>query len=498
MRLGRDGLPPPIAHCSISVAHSRADLCGTAGTAGAPSLARARPRSPPLALLCIVPSRSAYRPEEFDAIAPPLDPGSHAPCRPFQGAGASACGVARRRCCCCCCAEPCCTASLPPPPRRPYIERLDTRIMAIPSYNDMRLPILRMLEDGEVHWIRDVIEAVAAELDVAGADRARLTPTTRRSLFDISVTRCVTDLRKAALLENTELGRFRITGDGRAILSKNPGKIDLEFLRENSAPFREWEESVRRARSLWKGKDGGAAGKKDGGAAGTEDGGGGMVAVIGVPGAGGPWGGGAGGPANEKGRSLLEYARDLLKEEKALKGLNTMSFSGTLFATARGSDHRDLLLSFGRAVWPAIVQGIQEDVPVRGCVACGSFARDAQGSVSGPAADEAAAYHPLPQWVGVSAAPSANAVLSGLAPGRPLHGLGGEPYAMHSIPLGTSVEQGAWAVNWPRLCDESGSGEIEEIPGIIEGRMDAAPDMETMLMWRSTRRFCDSVLGADA
>lgn len=370
--------------------------------------------------------------------------------------------------------------------------------MAIPPHNDMRLPILRMLGDGEAHWIRDVIEAVAAELGVAGADRALLTPKTGRLSFDIGVTRCVTDLRKAALLENTELGWFRITGDGRAILSKNPGKIDLAFLRENSAPFREWEESVRRARSLCKGKDGGAAGKKDGGAAGTGDNGGGMVAVIGMPGAGGPRGVGAGGPAPEKGRSLLEYARDLLEEEKALKGLDTMSFSGTLFATARGADHVDLLLSFGRAVWPAIVRGIQEDVPVRGCVACGSFARDAQGSVSGPAADEAAAYHPLPQWVGVSAAPSANAVLSGLAPGRSLHGLGGGPYAMHSIPLGTSVEQGAWAVNWPGQCDESGSGEIEEIPGIIEGRMDAAPDMETMLMWRSTRRFCDSVLGADA
>ena len=369
--------------------------------------------------------------------------------------------------------------------------------MAIPSYDDMRLPILRMLGDGEAHWIRDVIEAVAAELGVAGADRALLTPKTRRISFDIGVTRCVTDLRKATLLENTKHAWFRITGDGRAVLSKDPGRIDLAFLRENSAPFREWEESVRRARSLW--KKGGADGKEDGGAGAAGTGGdSGMVAVIGVPGAGGPRGAGAGGPASEKGRRLLEYARDLLEEEKALKGLDTMSFSGTLFATARGADHGDLLRSFSRAVWPAIVRGIIVDVPVRGCVACGGFARDAQGSISGPAADEAAAYHPLPQWVGVSAAPSTNAVLSGLAPGRPPHGQGGGPYAMHSIPLGTSVEQGAWAVNWPGQCDESGSGEIEEIPGIIEGRMDAALDIETMLMWRSTLRFCDSVLGADA
>ena len=355
--------------------------------------------------------------------------------------------------------------------------------MGLPSYDDLRLPILRMLVDGKVHWIRDVIEAVAAELGVVAEDRKLRTPKTRRPRFDIDVTRCVTDLRKAGMLKNTELGKFYITGGGRAALSKNPGRIDLGFLRENSAPFCEWEASVRRGREVWRG-EGGAAGASNSG----------MVAIIDALGAGDSWGGGADGPAHGGRSRLLQHARNLLEEDKALDGLAAVSFSDTLFVTAKGS-HEDLLLSFGRAVWPAIVRGIREGVPVRGCVACGRFLRDEEGSVAGPAADEAAAYYRLPQWAGISAAPSANAVLSTLAPG-PLQGPGGGPYAMHSIPLGTLVEQGAWAVNWPGQCDESGEREIEEIAGIMEVRIETAPDIESALRWRNTRRFCDSVLAA--
>ena len=356
--------------------------------------------------------------------------------------------------------------------------------MGLPSYNDMRLPILRMLADGKLHGIRDVIKAVAAELGVAAEDRKLLTPKTRRPRFDIGVTRCVTDLRKAGMLKNTELGRFCITGDGQAALSKDPRRIDLGFLRENSALFCEWEASVRRGREAWRG-EGSAAGASDSG----------MVAIIDTPGAGDSWGGGAGRPAHGGRSRLLQHVRTLLEEGRALDSLAAVSFSDTLFVTAKGS-HEDLLLSFGRAVWPAIVRGIREGVPVRGCVACGRFLRDKDGSVAGPAADEAAAYYRLPQWAGISAAPSANAVLSTLAPGPARAPGGGGPYAMHSIPLGTLVEQGAWAVNWPGQCDESGEREIEEIAGIMEVRIETAPDIESALRWRNTRRFCDSVLAA--
>lgn len=113
------------------------------------------------------------------------------------------------------------------------------RRMALPPYYDLRTAALRLIGDGRVHGIRDVIDGIAGELGVGRADRALLTPKTRRRKFDIDVESAVADLRRAAWLENTALGRFRITAEGRAILAKGPKRIDARFLRNNSAAFRE-------------------------------------------------------------------------------------------------------------------------------------------------------------------------------------------------------------------------------------------------------------------
>lgn len=337
-----------------------------------------------------------------------------------------------------------------------------------------------------MHTIRDVIGAVAGELGVGEDERALLTPKTSRRKFDIAVTRCVTDLRKAALLRNTVLGEFRITGEGQAVLSKDPKKIDLKFLRRTSAPFREWEE-YKRGKNLRPPRDDGPDDMESDG----------IVAIIDVLGVKGSWRGGNGRAVHRKWKRLLRDARCLLQGDKALGGLSTMAFSDTLFVTAEGKSYGDLLFAFSRASWPVVVHSIREDIPVRGCVACGRFLRHARNLVTGPAVDEAAMYHCLPQWVGISAAPSANGVLTRAIPhsGHPGNGL----YAMHDIPLKASVEQDAWAVNWPGQCDEADDGggdAIEDIVGIIDDRANATPDIEAAFKWRNTRRFCNSVLGA--
>lgn len=151
----------------------------------------------------------------------------------------------------------------------------------------------------------------------------------------------------------------------------------------------------------------------------------------------------------------MRYVRSLLEAENALGGLVTAAFSGTLFITAEGSAQTDLLLAFGRAVWPAVVRGIRKDVQVCGCVAGGRLVRTAENWVGGPAAREAAAHSDMPRWVGISAAPSANGMLAAAMP-RGAHrggGGGGAPYVRHGLPIGVTAEQGAWAVDWPGLCN---------------------------------------------
>lgn len=353
--------------------------------------------------------------------------------------------------------------------------------MALPSYDVLRTSALRMIGDGEEHHIRRVIEGIAAELGVSDADRALRTPKMRRLKFDIDVESAVADIRKAAWLKNTELGVFRITGAGRAALSMNPKRISLRFLRENSAPFREREARSRRR--------GPGRGKGAGGAAGD-----GMVAVIGViPAAGDLGTGGGAGTARGGPLHLLQYVRDLLEKDEALGRLETAAFSGTLFMAAEGV-RRDLLLAFARAVWPAVTCGIREDVQVSGCVACGRFERPAENWVAGPAADEAAAHLGAPHWVGISAAPSAGAVLEGAMPRAryPDSML----YARRAAPPGAAAGPGAWAVNWPGLCGEEDGSEVEELAGIMDDRIEAAPDAGAALRWWNTRRFCEKALSA--
>ena len=353
--------------------------------------------------------------------------------------------------------------------------------MVLPSYDDLRTSALRMIGNGRVHHIRGVIEGIAAELGVSDADRALRTPKMHRLKFDIDVESAVADLRKAAWLKNTELGVFRITGAGRAALSMNPKRISLGFLRKNSAPFREREARNRRR--------GPGRGKGAGGAAGN-----GMVAVIGViPAAGDPGTGGGASTARGGPLRLLQYVRDLLEEDKALGRLETAAFSGTLFMAAEGV-RRDLLLAFARAVWPAVTCGIREDVQVSGCVACGRFERPAENWVAGPAADEAAAHLGAPHWVGISAAPSAGAVLEGAMPRAryPDSML----YARRAAPPGAAAGPGAWAVNWPGLCGEEDGSEVEELAGIMDDRIEAAPDAGAALRWWNTRRFCENALSA--
>ena len=134
-------------------------------------------------------------------------------------------------------------------------------------------------------------------------------------------------------------------------------------------------------------------------------------------------------------------------------------------------------------------------MPLRGCVSCGTYFRSPNNLFTGPAVDEAAEYYTLPQWIGISAAPSANSVLSREMPLQPYRN--GRMYRRHDIPLRASVEQDAWALNWPRQCeDEDEEGAMEGIAEHIDERMERLTDIGAALKWRNTRKFCSDSLSA--
>lgn len=102
--------------------------------------------------------------------------------------------------------------------------------MAIPDYQSVMLPLLRLASDGHEHTLREAVEALAEQFKLTEEERKELLPSGSQFTFANRVGWARTYMNKAALLESTRRGYFRITPRGRHVLSKNPVEINVKFL----------------------------------------------------------------------------------------------------------------------------------------------------------------------------------------------------------------------------------------------------------------------------
>lgn len=358
----------------------------------------------------------------------------------------------------------------------------------IPGTADMHLPVLEIIEDGKMHEISEVVKSVAERMGVTNEAREATTRSGSRSFYS-GVRRAVSNLRIAGLLENEVRGMFSITEAGKNIAARRLPSIDSQYLRDNCEPYLRHKQDRRKSRDRIR-KAGAAVNPREKR---------GIVAMIDVLGVRGSWkeGGNSGAPElHEKWNKLLGSAKSSLDNDEILKsGMTFTAFSDTMFITVGRCDYASPLLSFSRAMWSVIASGIMEDVPLRGCVSCGSYFRSSDNLFTGRAVDEAAAYYSLPQWIGISAAPSANGALNKVMPR--LSYLDAGVYKRHDIPLKASVEQDAWALNWPRQCeddDKDEEGKMNKILERINEKMESLTDIGAALKWRNTRKFCNESL----
>jgi restriction system protein len=102
--------------------------------------------------------------------------------------------------------------------------------MAIPDYETLMLPVLRVAGDGQEHRIRDVIERLAHDFGLTAEERQQLLPSGKQARFDNRVHWAKGYMVQAGLLEATRRGHFRITDRGRKILAESPSHIDNKHL----------------------------------------------------------------------------------------------------------------------------------------------------------------------------------------------------------------------------------------------------------------------------
>lgn len=102
--------------------------------------------------------------------------------------------------------------------------------MPIPDFQNLILPMLQLAADGAEHRLSDVIEALAAQLQLSEDDRAELLPSGGQARFDNKVGWARTHMGKALLVESSRRGWFYITQRGRELLADPPERITVAYL----------------------------------------------------------------------------------------------------------------------------------------------------------------------------------------------------------------------------------------------------------------------------
>lgn len=102
--------------------------------------------------------------------------------------------------------------------------------MPIPDYQTLMLPVLRAVADGQEYRFRDVVETLASEYQLTDEERNTLLPSGTAPLFDNRVGWARTYLKQAGVVESRKRGYFNITERGKALLARNPARIDNSTL----------------------------------------------------------------------------------------------------------------------------------------------------------------------------------------------------------------------------------------------------------------------------
>ena len=104
--------------------------------------------------------------------------------------------------------------------------------MAIPDFQSIMLPLLKLCADGQEHTNREAIDALAQNFSLFEEEQKQLLPSGQQSVFDNRVAWARAHMKMAGLLENTKRGIFLITQRGSNLLKKSLPEINLRLLRE--------------------------------------------------------------------------------------------------------------------------------------------------------------------------------------------------------------------------------------------------------------------------
>jgi restriction system protein len=104
--------------------------------------------------------------------------------------------------------------------------------MAVPDFQSLMLPLLRVAADGKEHSLAEAREKLADDFKLSHEDREELLPSGRQSKFSNRVACAKSYLQQAGLLSSPRRGHFQVSVRGNEILKSPPDRIDIGFLEQ--------------------------------------------------------------------------------------------------------------------------------------------------------------------------------------------------------------------------------------------------------------------------
>lgn len=113
--------------------------------------------------------------------------------------------------------------------------------MPVPDFQSLMLPALKAFAGGGESPLSKIRERIAVAEGLSAEDVREVVPSGRQAVFVNRVSWAVIYMERAGLLERVRRGVYRLTEDGKRLLSREPSRIDMNLLGEYP-DFAEWSQ----------------------------------------------------------------------------------------------------------------------------------------------------------------------------------------------------------------------------------------------------------------
>ena len=332
--------------------------------------------------------------------------------------------------------------------------------------DDIRFALLDIARDKKPHLLRDLEKAVGDKVQIPQSARQDRKPGRPETKFLDRIRWCRTHLKIAGLISNPQKGYYQITEEGEKFLGAHSKQTitqnDLSDIESFDKWARENKEIKKKRRKFT-----------------SEQRQQGLVIMIDALGTKAYYQ--SKNPDRGKWKGFVENFKQKIKGA-GVKKFQPYVVSDTIIIAIISSDINRVLLNISPALEWAIIESMKIERPIRGCISAGNIYAD-NIQVIGTPVNEAADYYNQTQWIGISACPSAHAIIEDIPENyRYPH------FHKFDLPLRNSVEFDAWAVNWTHRTKPN-----DDVRTLLS-KNSKTPDLSVALKWRNTKRFFAQIM----